>query len=76
MNNYIKVKDKNHLLRDTVSNGIVSTDFESYQTYVQNYKRSHNQNKTIENLEDQINVLKNDMNELKSLLRSVLNESK
>lgn len=76
MNDYIKVKDKNHLLRDTSSNGIVNNDIESYNAYVQNYKRSQAQSKNIQNLENQVNELKNDLSEIKTLLRSLLNEPK
>jgi flagellar biosynthesis chaperone FliJ len=73
MNDYIKVKDKNHLLRDTSSNGIVNNDIESYRAYVQNYSRSQAQNKNIQNLECQVNELKNDLSEIKILLRSLVN---
>ena len=39
---YIKVKDKDYLLRDTFSNGIISNDDQGYQAYAENYKRAYN----------------------------------
>ena len=39
--NYIKVKDKDYLLRDIESNGIINSDDIGYQAYVENYKRTY-----------------------------------
>ena len=73
--NYIKVKDKDHLLRDIESNGIISTDDQGYQAYAENYKRTYNESKRIKNLENDVNDIKSDLNEIKNLLRSLANGS-
>jgi hypothetical protein len=76
MTEYIKVKDKNNLLRDVNSNGIVNDDFESYNAYVQNYKKAYEQNNRLKTLENDVSGLRGDLSEIKILLRSLLNESK
>lgn len=74
--NYIKVKDKDYLLRDTESNGIINSDDIGYQAYVENYKRTYNESKRIKNLENDVSSIRSDLDEIKSLLRNFVNESK
>ena len=74
--NYIKVKDKDYLLRDIESNGIINSDDIGYQAYVENYKRTYNESKRINTLENDVNIIKSDLDEIKSLLRNFVNESK
>lgn len=72
---YIKVKDKNNLARDSYSNGIINTDYENYKKYVDSYKRKVEESMRIKNLEGELNVIKNDLNEIKSLLGNLINGS-
>jgi len=72
---YIKVKDKDDLVRDTTSNGIVNIDESGYNSYMDNYKRIYNQNSKIKNLENDVNEIKSNLNEIKDLLRSFINGS-
>lgn len=65
---YIKVKDKDNLFRDTNSNGIVNCDEESYNNYVQNYKRKLTESQKIESLDVRLNEIKNDIDDIKNLL--------
>ena len=69
--NYLKVKDKNHLVRDPVSNGIFSTDEDGYEKYVEAYKRNYNNSKRIQNLEKDFNCIKSDLDEIKMLLKNL-----
>jgi hypothetical protein len=71
---YIKVKDKENLLRDTFSNGIVNTDEEAYYNYVETYKRQLNSSKKVESLQNQIDEIKNDVGEIKGLLLKLINK--
>ncbi len=73
---YIKVKDKNNLYRDVLSNGIVNGDVDAYQQYIESYKKKYNETQKIKNLEKDLNDIKDDVNEIKSLLRRIINESK
>ena len=72
---YLKVKDKDNLVRDTYSNGIVTTDYENYKKYVDSYKRKLEESKRIQNLESELDNIKNDLNEIKFLLRNLIDES-
>ena len=72
---YIKVKDKDHLVRDSYSNGIVNTDTDSYNAYMQSYKKAYIEAQKIKNLENDVNEIKSDLNEIKNLLRNLANES-
>lgn len=72
---YIKVKDKDNLVRDTYSNGIINTDYENYKKYVDSYKRKIKETSKIQKLEDEIGSIKNDLNEIKNLLRNISNGS-
>lgn len=68
---YIKVKDKNNLVRDTYSNGIVNTDYENYKKYVDSYKKKIEESNRIQTLENEIGNIKNDLSEIKDLLRNL-----
>lgn len=72
---YIKVKDKDHLVRDLDSNGIINTDIDGYNQYVETYKRNYNSQQKIKNLESQMNSIKIDLNDIKTLLKKLINES-
>lgn len=74
--NYIKVKDKDYLLRDTESNGIINSNDIGYQAYVENYKRTYNESKRINTLENDVSSIRSDLDEIKNLLRNFVNESK
>lgn len=73
---YIKVKDKDYLIREVDSNGIVNIDYENYKKYVESYKKKLSETKKIKELQEEVSSMKEDLNEIKSLLRSIANESK
>jgi wobble nucleotide-excising tRNase len=72
---YIKVKDRDHLVRDTYSNGLVNTDIDGYNKYVASYQTRHKDAQKIKNMEEEISSIKNDLNDIKNLLRSIANGS-
>ena len=69
---YIKVKDRDNLVRDSLSNGIVNTDIDGYNAYIENYKKSYSEAKRIKSIEEDLNDLKSDISEIKDLLRGLL----
>lgn len=73
---YIKVKDKDNLVRDINSNGIVNTNQEAYKNYVENYKRTINDVKKIENIQNEVNEIKSDIEEIKDMMKIMLNSIK
>jgi hypothetical protein len=72
MDNYIKVKDREKLARDRDSNAIVNLDYDDYAVYVENYNRVLSEKQKIQKLESEVSTIKDDLNEIKDLLRSLL----
>jgi hypothetical protein len=73
---YVKVKDKDYLIREVESNGIVSTDYENYKKYIESYKQKLSETKKIKDLQEEVSSIKEDLGEIKSLLRSIADGSK
>lgn len=71
-NRYIQVQGKNNLVRDSYSNGILNTDTQSYNTYIESYKQRIQEVRRVESIENDLNNIKNDIDEIKTLLKSLL----
>jgi predicted transcriptional regulator len=75
MNN-IKVKDYDHLIRDPKTNAIINTNMSEYKEYLSRRNSKMEEDQKIQNLELNVSNMKDDLNEIKNLLRSLLNESR
>ena len=73
---YIKVKDNSDLVRDVTTNCIINTNINEYQRYLSMKIDKDAENKKMKNFENDLDNIKNDINEIKSLLRSLINESR
>ena len=73
---YIKVKGHNHLIRDPKTNSIINTNMSEYNAYISRRDSKLKENERVNNLENDMNMIKSDLNEIKNLLRSFVNESK
>jgi anaerobic ribonucleoside-triphosphate reductase len=73
--NYIKVKENKNLVRHVSSNAIVNIDNIDYIKYIEERDRIKNNLTKYENLEKQIVDLKDDIDEIKTLLRGLKNGS-
>jgi hypothetical protein len=71
----LQVKGHSNLFRDTSSNAILNTDMNAYQNYMESKRIKEEETKRITNIEDDLNSLKSDMNEIKTMLRSLVNGS-
>jgi hypothetical protein len=71
---YIPVHGKNNLVRDSQTNGIVNTDTQSYNAYIETYKQKSKELKRVESLENELSCIKNDIDEIKDLLKSLLSK--
>jgi len=71
---YIPVHGKDNLVRDSYTNGIVNTDVQSYNAYIEAYKQKSKELKRVETLENDLNEIKDDINEIKDLLKSLLSK--
>ena len=70
---YIKVKDNNHLLRNADSNCIVNTNKSEYEKYLKLREQKQNEVSKVENIERDISTLRQELDEIKSLLRELVN---
>ena len=70
---YIKVKDNENLFKDTKSNFIVNTNKSEYDEYIARRKLKQNEKQKVENIERDISTLRNEITEIKDMLRSLVN---
>ena len=69
MNQYVKTVEPN-LVRDTASNAILNTDVESLEAY----KKLRNRAIRSDTLVEDVDNLKRDLTEIKSLLAQLVND--
>jgi hypothetical protein len=67
-NRKLKVEGHNNLVRDSITNGIINTDRNGYESYLQLRKIKKRDSNRIDKIESDLNSLKNDINDIKSLL--------
>jgi hypothetical protein len=72
MNKFIKVEGYESLVRDARSNAIVNTSKSEYQLYMNRIKSREQQGDQIRNTIKEINILKQELFEIKNLLKEVL----
>mgnify|MGYP001987711251 FL=1 len=70
---YIKVKDNENLVRDSKSNCIINTNKSEYDEYLARRKSKQSEKNKVENLERDLSTLRNELDEIKNLLRSLVN---
>ena len=70
---YIKVKDNEHLVRNSKSNCIVNTNKAEYEEYLTRRKLKKSEKNKVVNLERDISTLRDEITEIKDLLRSLVN---
>tara|TARA_S200000501_G_scaffold169021_1_gene159198 strand:- start:163 stop:387 length:225 start_codon:yes stop_codon:yes gene_type:complete len=70
---YIKVKDNDHLIRNTKSNCIVNTNKSEYEEYLTRRKLKQNEKNKVDNLERDLSTLRDEITEIKDMLRSLVN---
>ena len=68
----LKVEGHSSLVRDTYSNGIINTNVSEYQIYMQRVKRREKAGDQIRNAVKEINTLKSELREIKSLLKEIV----
>ena len=75
MSNYIPVEGNSDLVRDPNTDQIINTNTNAsaYQQYInRREQRKHEKEKSL-NIEEDLANLKNEMNEIKSLLKELVN---
>ena len=69
----VPVKDHNNLVRDPVSNSIINTDQSEYDTYISRRKLRLAEKNKVSSVEEDLANLKGEINEIKSLLKELVN---
>ena len=72
---YVKVKDNEHLIRDPNSNCIVNTNKAEYDEYLTRRKLKKSEKNKVENIERDISTLRDEITEIKDMLRSLVNDN-
>ena len=68
-----KVKDQSDLARDPKTGSIVNVNNLDYEKYVASRKVKNAKTKQVTSIEEDLVNLKNEMNEIKSLLKELVN---
>lgn len=73
---YSKVEGHSGLIRDENTMAILNTNVSEYQNYINSRTLKETEVERIQNLENNVNEIKDDLNEIKNLLRGLANGSK
>ena len=73
---FYKVKGNSNLVRDNNTNAILNTNMTEYTNYLRMRNLKQNENRKIIDMENDLASVKDDLNEIKNLLRSFTNASR
>lgn len=73
---YAKVEGHVNLIRDQKTKAILNTDMNEYNNYIAIRNSKQNSSDKIKNIEGEIETVKSELGEIKSLLRELINGSK
>lgn len=74
-NRYAKVEGHTNIIRDLKTNAIINTDTQGLQNYISSKNKRVNEKKVMNDLIDDVNNLKNSIEEIKMLLKGISNGS-
>ena len=74
MRKYLKVESDPNLLRNTDSQAIINKNSNEFDQFMEASRRKYNEKKEIEILKSDVNTMKNDLDEIKSLLKSIVHK--
>ena len=72
MTKFLKVEGYESLVRDTSSNAIISTNKSEYQIYMDRCRKREAQGDKIRNAVKEINNLKQELREIKNLIKEII----
>ena len=70
---HINVEGHTHLVRENNSNAILNTDTSEYNNYLSLRSKRKKGGERIDNMENDLKSLKDDINEIKTLLKTLSN---
>ena len=69
---FIKVKDHDNLVRDSLSQGIINTNDTEYDEYVARRDAAEKSKESEATMKEDLDNLKGEINEIKSLLKELV----
>lgn len=76
MTDYHGVEGHSNLLRDPNNDSIVNIDSLGYERYIARREAKNKKNQKVQNIEQEVASMKEDINEIKNLLKELLNGPK
>ena len=70
---YLKVEGHGELYRDSTTNSIVNRNTSDYNLYMSQKKTKNEETEKVDTMEQDLAHLKNEINEIKSLLKDLVN---
>ena len=74
MKQYIKVEEQDSLVRDISSNAIVNNNKSEYENFLRISEQKYREKKEFEKLKTDVNSMKNDLDEIKTMLKSIVRD--
>ena len=74
MSDYLKVENENSLVREIDSNAIINTNKSDYEKFLNISRKKYQEKKEYDDLKSDVKSLKDDMSEIKSLLKSIVDK--
>ena len=74
MENYLKVKSEDSLVRDVDSNAIVNKNKSEFDKFLKLSQKKYEEKLKFDNMRSDLDSLKEDMNEIKTLLRNIMDK--
>ena len=68
----VRVKGHSDLVRNPVTNAIINTNKSKYEEYISRRELKKNETQKVQDLEDELSCIKDDLNEIKSLLKEII----
>jgi triacylglycerol esterase/lipase EstA (alpha/beta hydrolase family) len=72
---YLKVKDHVNLVKDPQTNAVINTSKSEYEEYMKRKKARLSETQRVESIENEVSEIRDDLNEIKSLLKMLVKES-
>ena len=72
--NHLKVKDNIHLLRDPNTGALINQDKNALEDYMNKRKLFINQSQELNKVKSELDIIKNDMSEIKQLMLQLLDK--
>ena len=70
---YLKVEGHGDLYRDSTTNSLVNRNTSDYNRYMSQKKTKNEETEKVDTMEQDLAHLKNEINEIKSLLKDLVN---